>query len=348
MITHPAEHGTPVLAGRRLGFAVKVLGEGGLPSHDTRRWKSGPHLSTSLDRLDQIFDYLARNAISMYRMSSSLVPYATHPDLPEFHGQVEECSQRLAELGAKAQELDLRLSFHPSQYIVLNSESEPVREAAARDLELQAQVLDVMGLGPEAVVVLHVGSVGGDQRAALERFYRAVDSVSPHARARLVIENDDRCYALADVLEVSWTTGLPVVWDVLHHHCLDPQGIPDREALELALATWPDDVTPKVHYSTPKTAVSERVRRKGRRTERSLVLPQLRAHADMVDPIAFEQFLRGTGAGLDFDVMLEAKAKDVALLRLREQLEGRGFFSSAGRISLSAQEECVSSSGGKP
>jgi UV DNA damage endonuclease len=313
-----------VALGHRLGFAVKVLGDGGLPSHDTRRWQSGPHLAVSLERLERIFDYLERNAISMYRMSSSLVPYGTHPTLPQFHGQVEECGESLAQLGKRARALELRLSFHPSQYIVLNSESEEVRAAAVRDLELQSNVLDAFGLGGEAVVVLHVGSMAGGREAGIDRFLESVDSLSDRARARLVIENDDRCYGLADVLGVSKRAGLPVVWDVLHHHCLDPSAIADREALELALATWPAGVKPKIHYSTPKTATAERVRRKGRRVERSLVLPQLRAHADLVDPIAFEQFLRTTASGLEFDVMLEAKAKDLALLRLREQLAERG------------------------
>ncbi len=77
---------------------------------------------------------------------------------------------------------------------------------------------------------------------------------------------------------------------------------------------------PKIHYSSPKTAVEERSRRRGRRVEKTLVLPQLRAHADMVDPIGFRHFLRDTADGLRFDIMLEAKAKDLALLRLREQL----------------------------
>ncbi len=309
----------------RLGFAVKVLGDGGLPSHDARRWQSGPHLTISLGRLDRIFDYLERNAISMYRMSSSLVPYGTHPDLPQFHGQLEECAERLAQLGERARAFDLRLSFHPGQYVVLNSESEHVRAAALRDLELQARVLDGFGLQAEAVVVLHVGSMAGGPDAGIERFVDSADALSERARARLVIENDDRCYALVHVLKISERTGLPVVWDVLHHHCHDPAGIPDREALKLALATWPAGVTPKIHYSTPKTATTERVRRKGRRVERSLVLPQLRAHADMIDPIAFEQFLRTTASGLEFDVVLEAKAKDIALLRLREQLAERGI-----------------------
>ena len=134
-----------------------------------------------------------------------------------------------------------------------------------------------------------------------------------------------------DVLELHRRTGVKVVWDILHHHCNDPAGIPDREALELALATWPSGVTPKIHYSTPKTALEERTRRVGRRVERSWVLPQLRAHADLIDPIAFEHFLRETSGVRDFDVMLEAKAKDLALLRLREQLAGRGLAPEAER-----------------
>jgi len=135
-----------------------------------------------------------------------------------------------------------------------------------------------------------------------------------------VIENDDRVFSLTDVLDVSRRSGLPVVWDILHHHCHDPAGIPDRDALELALATWPAEVKPKIHYSSPKTAVERRKRRRGRRVETQYVLPPLRAHADLIDPIAFRQFVAHTAAGLDFDIMVEAKAKDLALLRLREQL----------------------------
>ena len=178
--------------------------------------------------------------------------------------------------------------------------------------------MDAMGLGEEAVVVLHVGGGQGD---ALGRFEAGYARLSDAARARLVIENDDRTFGLGTVLGLSQRTGARVVWDILHHHCHNPDAIPDREALELALATWPPGVTPKIHYSTPKTALEERRKKVGRRTVTEWVLPQLRAHADLIDPIAFGQFLRGTAVGLDFDVMLEAKGKDLALLRLRDQIE---------------------------
>jgi UV DNA damage endonuclease len=301
----------------RLGFAVKVLGDGGLPSHDTRRWQSGPSLGVSLDRLEAVLRSCARREIDMYRMATSLAPYASHPDLPQFRDAPRVFAERLAEVGGLARELDVRLSTHPGQYTVLNSEDAWVQALAVEELEVQAELMDGMGLGPEAVVVLHVGGGAGGREAALARFEAGFERLGDAARARLVVENDDRTFALTDVLELSRRIGRPVVWDVLHHHCHDPDRIEDREALRLALETWPDGVTPKIHYSSPKTALDEKDKR--------LVLPQLRAHADLIDPIGFEHFLTETAAGLpDFDIMLEAKGKDLALLALREQLAARG------------------------
>jgi UV DNA damage endonuclease len=299
----------------RLGFAVKVLGVQ-LPSHDTRRWQSGPHLRVSLERLEAILRYCDERDIRMYRMVTGLAPYASHPDLPQFRSQPAECAAELAAAGELARALGIRLSSHPGQYTVLNSEDERVQRLAVEELEVQAELLDGMGMGPEAVVVLHVGGAAGGKEAALDRFLHGFDLLSEAARARLVVENDDRSFGLREVLALAERIGRPVVWDILHHHCVDPDGIPDREALELAIATWPDGVRPKIHYSSPRTAVEER---RGR-----LVLPPLRAHADMVDPIGFERFVVDTARGLDVDVMLEAKAKDLALLRLREQLAARG------------------------
>jgi UV DNA damage endonuclease len=309
----------------RLGFAVKVLGDGGLPSHDTRRWQSGPHLRVSLERLARILDYCAAHDIRMYRMATALAPYASHPELTRFRDQPRECAEELGRVGRRARRLDVRLSTHPGQYTVLNSEDARTARLAREELEVQAELIDGMGLGPEAVVVLHVGSAAGGVAAALHRFERSFALLSDAARERLVVENDDRRFGLSDVLRLSERIGRPVVWDLLHHHCHDPAGIPDREALSLALATWPDGVTPKIHFSSPKTAVEARRRRVGRRVERSPVLPQLRAHADLVDPIALEHFVGETARGLCFDVMLEAKAKDLALLRVRDQLAARGI-----------------------
>jgi len=317
----------------RLGFAVKVLGEGGLPSHDARRWQSEPHLRVSLERLAAIFDYLEEINVRMYRMTSDLVPYATHPDLPQFHDQIGECAEELAALGRRANEAGIRLSTHPGQYVVLNSERPEVRAAAVRDLEMQTALLDAMNLGPEAVVVLHVGGAAGGCDAAIDRFLAGFELLGGRARERLVIENDDVSFGLGSVLKLAAKTRSRVVWDILHHRCLDPDRIPPDEALGLALDTWPAGAVPKIHYSSPRTAIEERRKKVGRRVERQVVLPPLRAHADLIDPIGFEAFLRGPTAGSrDFDVMLEAKAKDLALMRLREQLLQRDFEWERGEL----------------
>jgi len=317
----------------RLGFAVKVLGDGGLPSHDTRRWQSGPHLRTSLECLTQILRYLERHEIHMYRMATALAPYASHPELPGFHRQVDECADELAAAGALARALDVRLSTHPGQYTVLNSEKEDVRRAAAAELEVQAALLDAMGLPPEAVVVLHVGGAAGGKAAGADRFMAGFEALSARARARIVLENDDRSYGVVDVVALAGRAGVPVVFDLLHHHCNDPATVPDRQALQMALSTWPEGVTPKVHYSSPRLDIGERKRQNGRRVERVPVIPDMRLHSDLVDPIAFELFLDHTAAELELDVMLEAKGKDLAVLRLREQLSRRtGVREGDGRV----------------
>ncbi|MDQ3588456.1 MAG: UV DNA damage repair endonuclease UvsE [Actinomycetota bacterium] len=308
----------------RLGFAVKVLGHGGLPSHDARRWQSGPHLQVSLQYLEAILGYLDENDIRMYRMATALAPYASHPELPQFHRQVEECAGQLERVGSLARTLAIRLSSHPGQYTVLNSEDDGVVANAVAEIEVQAALMDAMGLARESVVVLHVGGAAGGPGAGADRFMRGFERLSPAARARLVIENDDRVYGVGAVHALARTAGIPVVFDLLHHHCHDPDRIDDRGALELALSTWRGAI-PKVHFSSPRLDLAERRKKVGRRVERTVVFPELRAHADLIDPMAFEAFLRETSTGLgDFDVMLEAKGKDLALLRLRDQLGTRG------------------------
>lgn len=307
-----AEHGK-----RRLGFAVKVLGRQGLKSHDTRRWQSDPSLAVSIEALHRIFDYLESAGISMYRISSDVVPYATHPDLPQFHGQLKRHREALAALGARARELDLRLSLHPSQYVVLNAADPEVARKAAQDLDVQARLLDGLGQGPEGVVVLHVGGVYGDREASLARFARGFRRLSEPARRRLVVENDELCFTVEDCLRLHEELGVPVVFDHQHHR-LNPGTLGLETAARRALSTW-KGVRPKVHFSSPR--LDGREVKRGNKVV--LEAPLLRQHADYVDPWTFADFLEPL-ADLDFDVMLEAKAKDLALLRLRQDLERLG------------------------
>jgi UV DNA damage endonuclease len=305
----------------RLGFAVKVVGQPGLKSNDTRRWQNNPHLSVSLAYLRDILGYLQQIDVHMYRMSSELAPYVTHPDLPQFHNQIDECAGELAAVGAIAREHGLRLSFHPGAYVVLNSPSEDTARKTIADLHAQSQILDRMGLGPEAVINIHVGGVYQDKTAAISRFVHRYRSLPGATRSRLVLENDDRAFHIGDTYAIHEQTGIRLVFDQLHHLC---HPAPDKtlgQALELALSTWPPEQTPKIHFSTPHTAMiaGERSDEAGAK-RRVLRQPRLCQHADLVDPFSFVDMLRQAPSGRDFDVMLECKAKDLALLRLRRHL----------------------------
>jgi UV DNA damage endonuclease len=301
----------------RLGFAVKVLGGGGLRSSDTRRWQSGPHLSRSIELLDAVFDYLDRSDIRMYRMSSSTVPYGTHPDLPQFdyRRQIGECEEPLAELGAKAAGLGLRLSTHPGQYTVLNSPDETIAAKARADLEQDALLLDALGQPAEAVIVIHVGGVYGDRAAALDRWAASYGQLSERARRRVVVEHDETSFDLGDALELHRRVFVPVVFDFHHHRCKPwPEALYPADALALAAATWPRGVRPKAHVSSPRTEL--RVVGRGRNAR--LVPPLLDQHADFPSPWDVAEAVRA--AWQPVDLMLEAKAKDLAVLWTRTQL----------------------------
>ena len=306
---------------RRLGFPVKVMGAPDLKSNDTRRWQQNPHLKVSLGYLDAILDHCAKHGIGMYRMSSDIAPYATHPDMPQFHAMVRDSATELAAFGAKAKALDIRLSFHPSQFVVLNSPDPELVRKSVWDLTSQAEMLDLMGLGPEAVMVIHVGGSYGDRPASNARWVETWKTLPEPVRRRLVLEHDDLRFSAADVLWIHEHTGVRLIFDHQHFWCFNPEKLDMRDALVRILATWPSGVQPKLHFSSPRTEMRTLKRRD--RTTKKLksvdVAPVWTGHADFVQPFEFVSFLR-LAADLAFDVMLEAKVKDLALIRLRPDL----------------------------
>ena len=301
----------------RLGFAVKVLGRTGLKSNDTRRWQSGPHLSRSIELLHDVFDYLDETDVRVFRLSSSTVPYGTHPDLPglDYRSQVAECEADVAALGAKALAYGLRLSTHPGQYTVLNSRDAAVAEKALADVEQDALLLDALGQGRDAVVVVHVGGAYGDRAAALDRWSRAFERLSERAKRRIVVEHDDTAFDLGDALELHRRVGVPVVFDYHHHRCR-PWATASRldELIGVAAGTWPAGMRPKLHVSSPRTEL----RIVGRGKAARAVAPLVGQHSDYPSPWDVADVLRA--APCSVDVMLEAKAKDLAVLWTRQQL----------------------------
>ncbi|HEX6911052.1 MAG TPA: UV DNA damage repair endonuclease UvsE, partial [Longimicrobium sp.] len=275
---------------RRLGFAVKVAGREGLKSNDARRWQSNPHLTVSMGYLREILDYLDEIDVRMYRISSDFVPYCTHPDLPRFHGQIAECRGGLAELGRIARQRGIRLSLHPSQYVLLSALDERINAKGLWDVNAQAELLDAMEQGPEAVVILHLGGAYGDKDAALRRFVENYPRLGEGGRRRLVIENDETLYTVQDCLRVHEALGIPVVFDH-QHHLLNPGTLSLGEACRAALATWPAGVQPKVHFSSPK--LDSRTVLRGKKEVSAP--PLLSQHAEYVHPWEFASFLAAVG-----------------------------------------------------
>jgi len=298
----------------RLGFPLRVFGCPDLPSYDARHRSQRPHLSVSLAYLRDILLYLRANHVHMYRMASSLAPYVTEPELPQLETQIDECASELAATGELAREYDVRLSFHPHSAVVLNALNEDQVLRSVRHLQALAQVMDGMSLGPEAVIVIHVGGVYDDIVGSRDRFLSRYQGLSEAVRRRLALENDDHRFSHADTRVIHQACGVRLVFDNLHHLVLNPQGIPMRDALEYCLGTWPEGTRPKVHFCTPRTEV------RSLRSSQRLKVPTWTEHSDFTNPFEFAAFLRMDEGLRAFDVMLEAKARDLALLKLREDL----------------------------
>jgi UV DNA damage endonuclease len=233
--------------------------------------------------------------IGAFRVTSQILPLATHPEsgytIPSLdrHGAIRD-SFRAA--GARARELGVRLSFHPDQFVVLNSEREAVVAASVAELEFQGQVAELVGAD---VLVLHGGGAAGGTAAALERLARGIDRLGERARSRLALENDDRHFAPLDLLPLCERLGVPLVYDVHHHRCR-PDGLTTDEATDRAAATWRGR-EPYAHISSPRDGWEAR---------------DLKPHADYIDPADLPESWLGRAMTID----VEAKAKERAVVRL--------------------------------
>lgn len=290
----------------RLGFPVRAFG---VPTRGAADGASP--WSARLVHLCDVARYLAAKRIPMYRLDGGLAEaFISLGDRPEEWAQWEA---ELALAGRLLAEAGVRVSFHPHASVVLNAPDEGRFLAAVGRLAAMARVLDLMGQPAEAVIVLHAGGVYGDAAASMERFARRYDELPAFVRRRLCLENDDRRFGHLAVRRIHELCGIPLVYDNLHHAVLGG-GCPELEALACSLGTWPAAVRPKVHYSTPRSEV------RGLGGSGRLKMPTWTEHSDLVNPFAFAEFLRRAEGLRPFDVMVEARARDLAVLKLREDL----------------------------
>jgi UV DNA damage endonuclease len=259
--------------------------------------------------LDAAVERCAALGIGAFRITSQILPLGTHPvsgyvlDALDPSGAITE-AYRAA--GARARDLDIRLSFHPDQFVVLNSEREQVVTSSIGELEFQATVAELIGID---TLVLHGGGTAGGMTAALERLERGIDRLSDRARSRMALENDDRQFAPADLLPLAERLGIPLVYDAHHHRCR-PDGLTVAEATDAATATWRGQ-EPWFHISSPRDGWGA---------------ANPRPHADLVDPADFPVEWLGRQATVD----VEAKAKERAVLALQAALSDERFRVAAG------------------
>ncbi len=248
--------------------------------------------------LRTIIGWNADNGVELFRITSDLFPWSSEyflDELPDY----DEIASVLRDAGEFATMSGQRLSFHPGPFNVLASPRESVVEKAIHDLTTHGKVFDLMmqPRTPQAKINIHVGGAYGDRDAALERFCRGVERLPDCARSRLTVENDDRgnLYSVKDLYEgVYKRVGIPIVFDY-HHHQFRTGDMTEEEALRLAASTWPEGITPCCHYAESKVL------------EEGGSIPTP-AHSFHVEgPI--------DDYGLDLDIMLEAKGKELALER---------------------------------
>lgn len=243
----------------------------------------------NLDCLMKVLRFNVAHQILFFRISSDLVPFASHPVCRvdwrrAFRNEFET-------LGALIRKHRIRISMHPDQFTLINSVDPAVFRRSVAELRYHANVLDAMGLDPSAKIQIHAGGVYGDRAKSIARFIKRFRALPLNVRRRLVIENDGVNYPVADCLEISRRTGLPVLFDVFHH-ALNNRGEKAGDVMPLIARTWGKrDGIMMVDYSS-----QERGKRRG-------------THARKIDLKDFGKFL-ALSRPIDFDCMLEIKDKE--------------------------------------
>ena len=239
----------------------------------------------------KILEWNRMNGIKFFRLSSALIPWGDNIDITQLK-DYKEIKFELKKAGDFAKYWGIRITSHPGPFNVLVSPKESVVEKTIADLELHGKVFDMMGLSktPYNKINIHCNGVYGDKIAAMDRFCKNFKRLSNSVRSRLTIENDDKAsmYSVCDLMYIHERIGIPIVFDY-HHYKFCSGVLSEDEALEVAASTWPHGITPVVHYSESKEGSK----------------PQ--AHSDYIKELP-------NTYGINVDIMVEAKAKELAIL----------------------------------
>lgn len=265
------------------------------------------NLNTLITNLPYIF-----KTYKVFRFPSGILPlWDQMPE--ECYTKDHEILSLFARIGCEVIRHDVRATFHPGQFCSLSSDRPEVREAAVRELNHHAWQFDAMGLAQNPYYAINIHGGKRDRAKTLVRTITATDDtqmhhrLTPGARNRLTLENDEMCYNVPDLLEVFQETNVPIVFDS-HHHTFNTGGIDIALASAASKATW-GKIKPLQHVSNsiPTVSVDASIQKR-------------RAHSDYIRHIPEPQFSDIRADTIDLDV--EAKMKNLAIDNVNPHLAG--------------------------
>lgn len=257
---------------------------------------------SNIEALEKILRYNIDNSIHFYRMTSNFIPLATHPDV--MWDYLKYFKKDLEYIGKLIKDNNLRVDTHPDQFNVINSDRESVVENTLRTLNMQVDLFEAMNY-EQGKLVIHIGGAEGGKDIALDRFINNLKNFPKRITDRLILENDDKTFNAKEVLQICERTNLPMVFDIHHHNCNNCEE-DIKSLLPQIFKTWEDEeLVPKIHFSSPREFEKDR------------------KHADYIDANRFLEFIYKAKESVnkDFDIMIEAKKKDIALNILVKDLK---------------------------
>ena len=300
----------------------------------TIRWLNNQHRDVACQRLWDIMEHNAQAVYNlveyvgnlpeqqrMVRLGSNQLPAATHPDWRWFWQQpdvVAYAAKYYGRAGELAKQLGVRVSMHPGQFVVLASDTPEIVERSVEEFEYHANIIRWMGYGQkwqDFKCNVHISGRQGPAgiKAILPR-------LSTEARNCITIENDENKWGIDSSLELEKDVAL--VLDI-HHHWCNTRGeyiMPNDDRVKRVIDSW-RGVRPAMHYSVsqeyllaghdvnvkPDFATLETQGHKK---------AKLRAHSNFMWNNAVNEWA-GTFRK-DFDIMVEAKAKNLASIPFEE------------------------------
>ena len=243
----------------------------------------------NLDSLYEIIKYNVKNNFHFYRLTSKLVPLATH-DKIDFD-YIAPLLDEYKKIGKLINDNNIRVDTHPDQYAVLNSMDSKIVKNTVEILEYHYKIMDAIGI-KDKIIILHVGSSACGKKASITRFINNFNKLPDHIKKCIAVENDDKVYNIKDVLELCHKINVPMVLDY-HHFICNNEKEDINDYLKEIIDTW-DGKLPKMHFSSPKSKLKK----------------EFRSHSDYINKECFIKFINILKKqDKDIDIMLEAKAK---------------------------------------